>query len=138
MLNEAYHASLIQMIYEKVGYYNVKQWRVKPEQSDLLELMKYMEEPGINLGMAQHEFMANNMDILMNGMKQFVAKHYPDTYKSVYLGGKGDEAFYSLCLSGLEDTKFYIKYVADRKITPNQFNAYRNQFATHESETCND
>lgn len=134
-LHEAYHAFLIQMIYEKVGTSQVSQWRVKPEQSELLELMKYIEEVGVQG--AQHEYMANHLETMVTGMKQFVSKEYPQTYQQIYINGGGDAAFYALCLAGLEGTNFYQKYLLDKNMVGLQMAELRNNFLNaNEKPNC--
>ena len=96
--------------------------------------MKYAEEVG--LGNYQHEYMANNLDVIMRGMKQFVASNYPSTYNSVYARGGGDASYYALCLAGLESTQFYTKFLATKNLTDNQMAKLRNDFATTEKPNC--
>ncbi len=74
LLHEAFHANLLQKVYEAFGTYEINNtWVKKPEYMELNELIDVVEEKsaGTNLLNVMHQYMAANMSVLVDGLVQF-------------------------------------------------------------------
>ena len=108
ILHEAFHANLMQKSYELFGNPEIALWLKKPEEMTLEELMDQMElkvqtQPA--LGILHHEFMAEGINSIKNGLKAF---SLANNLASVH-GTFTDYNFIGLAYDGLYSTSYYQK-----------------------------
>ena len=108
MLHEAFHASLLQRCYELYGSATVGLWQLSPNKLTLEELMdKVFDFTSGNSTLASqhHEFMAENFQIIRNGLASFSWANNSNhsSFTSEY--------FDALAYEGLHETSYYLNKV---------------------------
>lgn len=117
LLHEAFHANLMQKSYEMFGNAEVGLWAIGPKDLSLQELMDKIENViqtnHPTLAQTHHEFMAQNISIIKNGLMSFALTN--DTNYSDFT----DDDFTALAYEGLHTTSYYLnKVVKDSNGNP--------------------
>ncbi|TKB95538.1 hypothetical protein [Pedobacter cryophilus] len=72
----------------------------------LVDQIKYLDSRGGN-EILQHTYMSNNINIIANGLRDYVQANYPDIYNNP---NNTQEAYIDLCIQGLQGTKVFNHY----------------------------
>lgn len=98
----------MQKSYELFGHSEIGLWLKKPEEMTLEELMDQMElkvQGKVALGILHHNFMAENINDIKNGLKAFSLTNNPNHNEYT------DHHFGALAYQGLKETAYYLNKV---------------------------
>jgi hypothetical protein len=106
LLHEAFHVNLMQKSYEMFGAAAVAMWPKKIESMSMAELSDYMGMLAFNssnpiLVSQHHEFMAENFEVIKDGLKSFSLANNPNhnDYNNYH--------FDALAYEGIHESSYY-------------------------------
>lgn len=133
--HEAYHANLLQHAVSTFGTIIISSWPKSINDMTLKELSAYVDATSAGSGpwvLATHEFMANNIELMALGLRNYVQINHPNTYAQI---GDDMENYRSLALMGLEETKYWDTEVKNKN-KEQEYVAKAQSFITSELFNC--
>ena len=108
ILHEAFHANLLNKVFTTFGETYTNMSAILINDMTLKELVSYVQlsvNGNVSWYHPMHNFMANNIGMLENGIRNFVAQNYPTLFASI---SSNPNVFRDLAFMGLESYQGFL------------------------------
>ncbi|TLM92482.1 hypothetical protein [Hymenobacter jeollabukensis] len=131
--HEAFHANLQQHAISTFSNFELTTWPKPINDMTLQELVASVDASAAKdqaWSTATHNFMANHIQIMADGLREFVQNNYPQTYAQI---GNNPEAYKALAFMGLEGSR---EWTAMSAVDQQRYRNFMNDFVTVERHDC--